>query len=367
MVLSSCSHQLGIRASILAFHKQGVQPRKSNFEGAASQSRPSEPSCNPTTAPASPIPREASLSPLPSSLPHSFNTPGRGEWCPERQSPFDFFGNTSDCTRVDSVHASQCNPAVSQGSMHSDTGASPSCAGVTLRSTKESTCTRDMTKDVHIYLIVYSSVTKHVLPCVLVLDQVPAVEMYLQQCYERMNWTLGTVQSLPHRTFSNYSSVGFQMLRRTKRDIPFGSLNEWSTSRNLTYEGNADIRIEVEAVDALVQLQGAGNINDAGTQWAERGDDADSRSDIPASRGPWQPSAAGKKIMNREPVLNVQAAMQQMQTYLMDNSYIKVFKSEQMTEQDETVRFSTISSRTCKYLLFFGATFSTVAALNITP
>lgn len=107
--------------------------------------------------------------------------------------------------------------------------------------------------------------------------------------------------------------------------------NDWNNKQTTPHAHeppSTDIAIEVEAVDALTQLRGAGH-DTGGVHWAD--DNASEVAEAPAH--PWQPAAAGKK--HREPVLNVQAAVQQMQTYLMDNSYIKVFKSDK--HDDETV------------------------------
>ena len=99
---------------------------------------------------------------------------------------------------------------------------------------------------------------------------------------------------------------------------------------------NAPMELEHEAVDALAQLQGVGN--EGGFQWKEaEGESAGT----PAAR-PWRSpmalsDAAGKKKINREgDTINVQAAVQQMQTYLLDNSYIKVYKSDKKHD-DATV------------------------------
>ena len=90
--------------------------------------------------------------------------------------------------------------------------------------------------------------------------------------------------------------------------------------------------LEHEAVDALAQLQGGGN--EGGTQWSEEPGES---TGTPAAR-PWRSDAAGKKKINREgDAINVQAAVQQMQTYLMDNSYIKVYKKSDKKHDDGTV------------------------------
>ena len=151
-----------------------------------------------------------------------------------------------------------------------------------------------------------------------------------------------TVQSFLHRANSR-STCGGPPLHRVgstrRRERAAYTITEWShqlahQSESLPYKQTMDL--EDEAVDALAQLQGVRN--EGGFQWKEaEGESAGT----PAAR-PWRSpmalsDAAGKKKINREgDTINVQAAVQQMQTYLMDNSYIKVYKSDKKHD-DATV------------------------------
>ena len=138
-----------------------------------------------------------------------------------------------------------------------------------------------------------------------------------------------TVQSFLHRANSR-STCGGPPLHRVgstrRRERAAYTITEWShqlahQSESLPYKQTMDL--EDEAVDALAQLQGAGN--ESGAQWKEAGGEA---AGAPTPR-PWRAAAAGKNKLNREgDAINVQAAVQQMQTYLMDNSYIKVYKTD---------------------------------------
>jgi hypothetical protein len=121
------------------------------------------------------------------------------------------------------------------------------------------------------------------------------------------------------------------VFRRGRRDAFSIPVADWNNESTVP-----------EAVEALVCLQDDEKSSNDKQEEKVGAGQAPQSAETPTP-SPWQSAATDKKLMNQQPVLNVQAAVQQMQTYLMDNSYIKVFKSDKY--DNETVR---------SHLLFVG-------------